>query len=62
MQDFVRKAAGVAPSSGIDPEECVAVGAALYAGMLAGEVQGVELADGAYSLDLHGRASGFGAA
>ena len=30
------------------------------AGVLLGEVGSVELMDGSYSVDLHGRASGFG--
>ena len=59
VQRFVMDATGVRPSRGVDPEECVAIGAALYAGMLSGHVQGIELADGAYAQDLHGRASGF---
>ena len=59
VRDFLTEITGVPPSTGVDPEECVALGAALYAGMLSGHVQGIELADGAYSRDLHSRASGF---
>jgi molecular chaperone HscA len=58
----VERAAGVPPSSGVDPEAAVALGAAALAGALAGAGGAFELADGAYAPDLHGRASGFGAA
>ena len=59
VRRFVSEATGVAPSADVDPEECVALGAAIFAGMLSGHVAGVELADGAYAQDLHDRASGF---
>ena len=59
VRQFVAAATGVQPSPDVDPEECVALGAAMYAGMLSGHIAGIELADGAYSQDLHGRSSGF---
>ena len=44
---------------GVDPKLCVALGAAVFAGMLEGSISNVELMDGAYSQQLHDRASGF---
>jgi len=43
----------------VDPKLCVALGAAVFAGMLEGSIGNVELMDGAYSQRLHDRASGF---
>lgn len=59
---LVAAAAGVAPEAGVDPEAAVALGAAALAGALAGRGGSFEIGDGAYAPDLHGRASGFGAA
>jgi len=56
---LVERAAGVKPESGIDPEAAVALGAAALAGQLAGLGGAIELGDGAYAPDVHGRASGF---
>lgn len=56
---LVERATGVRPESGIDPEAAVALGAAALAGQLAGLGGSVELGDGAYAPDVHGRASGF---
>ena len=56
---LVERATGVKPESGIDPEAAVALGAAALAGQLAGLGGSVELGDGAYAPDVHGRASGF---
>lgn len=59
VQRFVRRITGVQPQMGVDPAEAVALGAAIHAGVLLGEVSGVELMDGSYSQDLHDRATGF---
>ena len=59
VRALVRNITGIEPATHVDPEHCVALGAAVRAGMLLGQVEGVELADGAYALDLQGRSSGF---
>ncbi len=43
--EAVRKVSGKEPFKGINPDECVAVGAAIQAGVLAGEVKDVLLLD-----------------
>jgi molecular chaperone DnaK len=43
--DFVKKITGLEPERGIDPMECVAMGAAVQGGVLAGEVKDVLLLD-----------------
>ena len=45
VQDAVKKFIGKEPFKGINPDECVAVGAALQAGVLGGEVKGMVLVD-----------------
>ena len=45
MQEAVKKLIGKEPFKGINPDECVAIGAALQAGVLGGEVQGLLLLD-----------------
>ena len=45
VQDAVKKLIGKEPFKGINPDECVAIGAALQAGVLGGEVQGLLLLD-----------------
>ncbi len=45
VQDAVKKFTGKEPFKGINPDECVAVGAALQAGVLGGEVEGLLLLD-----------------
>lgn len=45
VYDFVKKITGIEPERGIDPMECVAMGAAVQGGVLAGEVKDVLLLD-----------------
>ena len=45
VQDAVKRFAGKEPFKGINPDECVAMGAALQAGVLGGEVKGLLLLD-----------------
>ena len=45
VQEEVKKLIGKEPFKGINPDECVAIGAALQAGVLGGEVQGLLLLD-----------------
>ena len=45
VQEAVKKLIGKDPFKGINPDECVAIGAALQAGVLGGEVQGLLLLD-----------------
>jgi len=45
IQDLVRELTGKEPNKGVNPDEVVAIGAAIQAGVLAGEVQEVVLLD-----------------
>ena len=45
VQEAVKKITGKDPFKGINPDECVAIGAALQAGVLGGEVEGLLLLD-----------------
>ena len=45
VHEYVRKFVGKEPERGIDPMECVAVGAAIQGGVLAGEVKDILLLD-----------------
>ena len=45
VQDAVKSFIGKEPFKGINPDECVAIGAALQAGVLGGEVKGLLLLD-----------------
>lgn len=45
VQDAVKSLSGKDPFKGINPDECVAIGAALQAGVLGGEVEGLLLLD-----------------
>ncbi len=44
-QDAVKKRPASEPFKGINPDECVAVGAAIQGGVLSGDVEGVLLLD-----------------
>jgi molecular chaperone DnaK len=45
VQDAVRRVTGKEPFRGINPDECVAIGAAVQAGVLGGDVEGILLLD-----------------
>ena len=45
MQEAVKKFMGKEPFKGINPDECVAIGAAIQGGVLGGDVQGILLLD-----------------
>ncbi len=45
VQKFIERILGVQPERGVDPMECVAMGAAIQAGVLSGEVKDVLLLD-----------------
>ena len=45
VQEAVKKFPGKEPFKGINPDECVAIGAAIQAGVLGGEVEGLLLLD-----------------
>ncbi|MDK2822667.1 MAG: molecular chaperone DnaK [Clostridia bacterium] len=45
VQEAIKKILGKEPHKGINPDECVAIGAAIQAGVLAGEVKDVLLLD-----------------
>ena len=45
VQEAVKRITGKDPFKGINPDECVAVGAAIQGGVLAGEVKGLQLLD-----------------
>ena len=45
VQEAIKKFMGIEPFKGINPDECVAIGAAIQAGVLGGEVTGLLLLD-----------------
>ena len=45
VQDIVKKFTGKEPTKGVNPDECVAVGAAIQGGVLTGEVKDILLLD-----------------
>ena len=45
VQELVQKFTGKEPFKGINPDECVAMGAAIQAGVLGGDVKGIVLLD-----------------
>ena len=45
VQDAIRNKLGKEPFKGVNPDECVAIGAAIQAGVLAGEVKDIVLLD-----------------
>ena len=45
VQEAVKKYTGVEPFKGINPDECVAIGAAIQGGVIAGDVKGLLLLD-----------------
>ncbi|ADQ06906.1 chaperone protein DnaK [Caldicellulosiruptor hydrothermalis 108] len=45
VQEFVKKLTGKEPFKGINPDECVAIGAAIQAGVLGGQVKDILLLD-----------------
>ncbi len=45
VSDAVRRVINTEPTKGINPDECVAIGAAIQAGVLGGDVKGVVLLD-----------------
>lgn len=59
VRTWLRSATGLEPRSGVDPEQCVAIGAAIQAGVFMGLADGLELMDGSYVAAQHGKAAGF---
>ena len=45
VQEMVKKITGKDPFKGINPDECVAIGAAIQGGVLGGEVKDILLLD-----------------
>lgn len=60
VAEFAARTCGVAACEGVDPEHCVALGAAIQAGIMDGSVGGgLEMMDSLYVQELQGRVSGF---
>ncbi len=45
VQEAIKKFMGIEPFKGINPDECVAIGAAIQAGVIGGDVKGILLLD-----------------
>jgi molecular chaperone DnaK len=61
VRELVATVTGLTPSYTVDPEHAVALGAAIHAGLLTGQLRsGLELMDGGYVADQHNAVSGFG--
>lgn len=60
VSGFAERIAGLQGCSGVDPEVCVALGAAVHAGLMEGSVAGgLEMTDSVYVKDMQDRLSGF---
>jgi molecular chaperone DnaK (HSP70) len=60
VRSFAERIAGMHGCSGVNPEHCVALGAAVHAGLMEGTMaSGLEMTDGVYVKDLQQRTSGF---
>ena len=59
LRGMCERMAGVEAETRVDPEHAVALGAAVHAAVLEGDISGLEVMDGAYCFDIHGRASGW---
>ena len=59
VRQFVVELTGIDPCTWVNPEECVALGAAIQAGILLGDLKGMEMSDGSFSKELHGSTTGF---
>ena len=59
VREFVKQLTGVEPCGWVNPEECVALGAAIQAGILVGDLKGMEMSDGSFTKELHGSTTGF---
>jgi molecular chaperone DnaK len=60
IRQFAESLAGMGGCGGVDPEHCVALGAAVHAGLMEGSVAGgLELTDSVFVQEMHGRISGF---
>lgn len=59
VRALLERMTGVTVSWVVDPEHAVAMGAAVQAAVLEGQISGVEVMDGTYNWDMHQRALGF---
>jgi len=56
---LLERMTGVPVGFEVDPELAVALGAAVQAAVLEGQISGVEVMDGSYNMAMHDRALGF---